>query len=261
MTLFRLLAALTLAFALASPARPQPPASLDGLWLSESRFAPAQAGTLRIVREGRRGRAMLGDSEAVFAFEGDRIVFALPGRGRFRGTLADGAIRGFWIQPARTSDPSRPFASSVVLSGAGRDRWQGELRPLEDSFTLYLNIFREPDGALAGAFRNPDRNSRGGASRFRAARDGDILRLTAGSDPANPEISLAGRILAAPERLRFEWADLGRPVELVRARPPPHPAISRVRPPLRFMPIAGPNRPATAGGRRGAARPASTRRR
>ncbi len=244
MILFRLLAALTLVFALSSPACAQPPASLEGLWVSESRFAAAQPGTLRIVREGRRGRAMLGDAEAVFDFREGRIAFALPGRGRFRGALTDGAIRGFWTQPARTSDPSRPFASSVVLSAAGRNRWQGALRPLEDSFTLYLRIFREPDGALAGAFRNPDRNSRGGASGFRVARQGDDLRLTAGSDPANPEVSLAGRILAAPDRLRFEWADLGRPLELVRVAPAAAPGYFP-RPPA--DPLYAYRRPETAG--------------
>lgn len=207
----RLLAALTLALA-AAPAAAQLP---EGYWVSRSRFAPSAAATLEIRRQGRRGRAILDGAEAAFAFRGDELSFAMPGRGRFRGRLTGQAIRGFWLGPARASDPSRPFATSVVLGAAGAGRWQGALQPPEDVFTLYLRTFRDAEGNLTASFRNPDRNQRGGATRFRIARDGDALRLTAGPDPANPVVTLPGEIVSG--RLRFDWPGLGRPLELAPA--------------------------------------------
>jgi CubicO group peptidase (beta-lactamase class C family) len=197
------------------PAQPGP--ALEGFWVSRSRFADFPSGTLSIARDGRKGRATLGDHVTDFVFESDGVAFTLAG-GPFRGRLADGGrtIRGFWIQPARTSDVTRPFATFVLLRSDGRGRWSGELRPLEDDFTIYLRIFRDSGGQFAASFRNPERGRRGGATRFRMARDGDALRLTAGPDPADPLVTLQGEVLRAPERLRFDWPGLGRPVELTR---------------------------------------------
>lgn len=237
---FRLTAVLTLLLA-AAPAAAQPSAEpLDGYWVSHPRFTPAQAGALEIVRQGNRGRATLGGVEAAFEFRGNEIAFAVPGRGRFRGRLVGGTIRGFWMGPARTADSSRPFADFTLLRAAGANRWRGEVRPLDDDYTLYLSVFRDSDGQPTASFRNPDRNDRGGATRFRIARDGEALRLTAGPDPANPIVTLPGRVVPETGRLRFDWPDLERPLELQRTtaaqipgffpRPPSDPPYAYRRP-------------------------------
>ena len=237
-------AALTLALALAVPSAAASPSAgvPEGFWVSRSRSAPAPASTLEIVREGGSGRASLDGAAAAVAFRGNEISFTLADRGRFRGRLVDRghAIRGFWTQGARTSDSSRPFADFVLLSAAGANRWRGEVRPLEDVFTLYMRSFRDAEGQPTASFRNPDRNLRGGATRFRVARTGDALRLTAGPDPANPLVTLTGEVLADSGRLRFDWPRLGRTLELAPTdaagvpgffpRPPSDPPYS-YRPP------------------------------
>jgi CubicO group peptidase (beta-lactamase class C family) len=87
---------------------------------------------------------------------------------------------------------------------------------LPDPYTLYLKIFKDTDGALLGAFRNPEQNARGPAAQFQVARVGDTLHLTAGEDPAAPEFRLDARVLSGPDRIRIHSGLLGRDIDLER---------------------------------------------
>src|SRR5687767_11929701 len=131
-------------------------------------FATSPRGELVVRREGGGWRATLAGAESRFSVVGDSVRFGFPGgRGGFRGVLAaDGTIAGFWLQPSGETedreDPGgsgQPFATPLVLRRAG-DAWRGTVRPLDDRFTLYLRIFRNEQGTLVGAFRNPELNSR-----------------------------------------------------------------------------------------------------
>ena len=174
--------ALLLALALApteSPT-PSPEDPLVGLWATEVTFGPALRGELRLMRSGSTWRATLASAGTTFPREGDTVRFEFPGdRGGFRGTLEKEGrrITGFWLQPSgMTQDPNdpggsgKPFASPLVLEPAGRNLWRGTVEPLEDRFTLYLKIFRDPSGQLLAAFRNPEQNSNGGSNQFRVTR-------------------------------------------------------------------------------------------
>ncbi|HJT98174.1 MAG TPA: serine hydrolase [Rhodanobacteraceae bacterium] len=206
--------------------------ALLGLWTSEVTFVSQPRGPLEVTRDGAGWRATLAGAEAKFAAAGDAIRFAFPGRGgAFRGKLAGGAIDGYWLQPSGASedrsDPGgsgQPFATPLILKSAGRDAWRGEVHPLDDRFTLYLKIFRGDDGALVGAFRNPEVNSRGGASQFRVSRDGDRVHFGVKPDPSAPEIA-HDAILRSPDRLEIPWPDLGRTLTLARRDPKDVPAF------------------------------------
>jgi CubicO group peptidase (beta-lactamase class C family) len=100
------------------------------------------------------------------------------------------------------------MASPLVLRRAAEGAWRGTVRPLDHRFTLYLRIFRGPDGALTAAFRNPEYNLRGGASQFRVRLDGDSVRFTVRPDTTQPEIRQAAA-LAGPGRMRMAWGPLG----------------------------------------------------
>ncbi len=163
--------------------------SLLGLWASETVFGPALHGELTIAREGKSWRATLAGAESKLDMTGDAVRFAFPGGlGEFRGVMIAGgrAISGFWLQPQGTTE-ERPapvgsrqaFATPLVLQRAGRDRWRGTVRPLEQRFTLYLKIYRNAEGVLVGAFRNPDFNSNGGASLFRVTQESEKVLFTA----------------------------------------------------------------------------------
>ena len=208
---------------------PAPGDELIGLWAGEIAFVPALHGELTIARDGSTWRATLASAETRFQETGKNVRFTFPGNlGQFRGVLRnDGnAIEGFWVQPSGTtqdrSDPGGPgqsFASPLVLRSAGRNVWSGTVRPLEDRFTLYLKIFRNAEGILTGAFRNPDQNSIGGTTQYRVTREDDSLVFSAGPDPAKPVIRFTASLASSPERLQVSWPDVGRTIDLTRRTP------------------------------------------
>ena len=227
------LAWLTALFALAgahSPAAAQPQApgadALLGLWGADLHYGPAFRGELTMRRQGRRWTATIAEARAAFEASGRELRFSLPdARGGFRGRLSrDGSeIRGFWLQPSgETEDRQDPggsgqsFATPVALARAGSDLWRGTVVPLDDRFRLYLSIFRDQNGVLTAAFRNPELNANGGASRFQVLRDGDALWFNLRYDGG--EINHAGQVLRAPDRIRLDWSDTG-PIELTRLDP------------------------------------------
>jgi CubicO group peptidase (beta-lactamase class C family) len=224
MTLVRLLIAFLLLAAVPAPAAAQGEDELIGLWGAELRFGPALSGVLA-VRRGRAGwTASIGGEEARFRPSRDEIRFTFGSRGGFRGRIERGAIRGFWLQPSGETEDRRdpggsgqPFATPVLLRPARGGGWSGIVVPVEDRFTLWLSIFRAPDGALTAAFRNPEYNSNGGASRFGVAREGDAVRFRLRHEGG--EIAHDARLLSRPDRLSIRWPDLGRTVELARQAP------------------------------------------
>jgi CubicO group peptidase (beta-lactamase class C family) len=198
---------------------------LNGIWVSETTYGPALQGELTVRREGTSWRATLSSAEARFNVTGDSVRFAFPGnQGQFRGTLAEkgDAITGFWLQPegaVMALSTAQRFATPLVLRRAGRGVWRGTVRSLDNRFTLYLKIFQDANGALIGAFRNPDQNSRGGTTQFRVSREGNSVVFSARPDPAQPEIRLTASLASSPERLQLFWPDLGRVLELTRRTP------------------------------------------
>lgn len=210
-------------------AQPAPSAdALIGLWAGETRFGPALRGELTVAREGSTWHATLGSAEANSPVAGKSVRVAFAQLGEFRGTLSDDsrAIDGFWLRPSGETEDRRdpggsgqPFATPLELRGAGPELWRGTVHPLEDRFTLYLRIFRNADGALVAAFRNPELNSTGGASHFRVSRDGDAVRFSARFDETSPEIRHDATLASSPERLRIFWPDLGSTLELSRRTP------------------------------------------
>src|SRR5262249_28916184 len=111
------------------------------------------------------------------------------------------------------------FASPLTLHRTGAGSWRGQVEPLEDRFTLYLRIFRSSDGGLLAAFRNPERNSRGGAAQFRVRRGGDPVRFHARPAQTRPEILVNGSLSGSPIRLRVHWRDIDRDLDLYRYSP------------------------------------------
>ena len=231
--------------------------SLLGIWASETTFGPALHGELTVAREASGWHATISNAEARFQAAGDTVRFAFPGGlGQFHGSLTGNGreIAGFWLQPIGTTEerPSpvgsrQAFATSLVLQRASSGLWRGTVRPLEQRFALYLKIYRNAEGLLVGAFRNPDFNSNGGASLFRVAREGDKVLLTARPDETLPEIRHSATIAGvpgspgSPDRLQIFWPDVGRVLELARRtpeqaphffpRPPGEPAYTYKAPP------------------------------
>lgn len=199
--------------------------SLEGLWVSETSYGPKRRGELTVVRDGKGCRATIGgETTRDCVVERDYLDFAFPDGSAFRGTIKRNTLDGYWIQPTGETEDRKdaggsgqPFATPTMLRRTGRGTWRGTVTPLNDSFTLYLKIFRNQDGILAGAFRNPDNNSNGGAMQFRVTQEGNAIRFSAGRD--DQQIHHDARLLESPERIHIFWPDLGWALELARRAP------------------------------------------
>ena len=180
---------------------------LVGVWASETTFGPALRGELRVVRGDSGWRATIQSAETRFTVARDSVNFVFdPKLGEFRGTLTDNgrAIRGFWIQPGGIV-LGYPFASPLTLRLTVPGTWRGDVVPLDDRFSLYLVVWAKDDSTLVGTFRNPELNSRAGASQFRVSRVADSVVFTARPDPQEPEIRRAALFDSTRGQLIIWW--------------------------------------------------------
>ncbi len=157
----------------------QPDSDIVGLWGHESISGPQIRGEISL-RNSRRGWiGSVGGFETTAHASHDTLSFTLPGgQGEFRSPVPsphDLTVRGFWIQPE--GQLSVRYASLVTLTRITSSLWRGTVEPLDERWSLYLLIQKQPDGSLVGYFRNPDTNWRGGASAFRVVHDRDTIRF------------------------------------------------------------------------------------
>jgi len=217
-----MLGLLALTFMLAGPTAAAPAVDeLIGVWRGVAEHDPRLQGILTVRKSVRGYVATIANSRADFVGSGSDLRFTFGKEGTFRGRIDSNSITGFWIQPARYVDnggrpgnSSQLYTSPIRLGRIGPAAWRGNVVPLPDRFTLWLSIFKGPDGALNAAFRNPELNSTGGASRFGIERDGDRIRFLA--QRSKTEITQAGQLLHGPERMRIAWSDIGSTLDLSR---------------------------------------------
>ena len=206
--------------AAASSARAQtdePARSLTGLWYNQVVFVPDVSGPLAITRDGTVWRATISGVPATAQGDGHDLRFHFGEHGDFRGALKGGLIEGFWIQQQTQNGSAQRFATPLTLRRSG-GMWRGDVVPVQDTLTLYLDIFAGPDGNLIGAFRNFENNGRGGASQFEVTQSGDTVNFDAHLDGGR-NIHHDATLLHSPDRLRIEWQDLNHTFELARATP------------------------------------------
>ena len=222
--------------------------SLIGLWASETVYPARLAGDLTVRRRAGQWLGSIAGSQSTGKAIGRDVRLSFGSGGSFRGRVAPGGrrIEGFWLRPSGETedraDPGgsgQPFATPLILRKGGTNLWRGTVVPLDDRFTLYLKVFRDTDGSLVAAFRNPEMNANGGASRFNVERRGANLRFAVRYDGG--EIVHEATLLRSPDRIRIPWRGVDRPLELTRRspaqaaaffpRPPGERAYSYRRPP------------------------------
>jgi CubicO group peptidase (beta-lactamase class C family) len=163
----------------AIPAAAAPAASTDelaGLWQAKRWFGPFARGPLVIQRTGETYTADMSGRTLPVRVDGGELTFELPnGQGSFRGKLqTGGAILGHWFQPRAINGN---YASAVHLKLESPNRWSGQVVPLEDVFTLYLELQKRPDGSLGVFLRNPERDFGAWLGAERLVRDGNVVKL------------------------------------------------------------------------------------
>ena len=183
---------------------------LSGLWQAKRRFGPDAVGPLAIERSGDSYVADMAGRRLPVRLDHGELGFDLPGdQGRFRGRF-DGAatIRGLWVRPGTPANMSS-YASPVVLRAAGSGRWTGEVRTLQDSYTLYLLLRSRPDGSLDAVLRNPERDFGTQIGARRLVREGEVVRLMGGRRNG-PEQELArGRFDAENQAFTLYFPNRG----------------------------------------------------
>ena len=202
----------------AAPAQPSAPsADLSGLWKAKRRFGPDAVGPLIIERSGNSYLADMAGRRLPVRVERGELSFDLPDdQGGFRGRFEGAAtIRGLWVRPGTPSNMSR-YASPVVLRAAGGGRWAGEVRTLQDSYTLYLLMRGRPDGAMDVVLRNPERDFGTQIGARHLVRERDIVRLMGGRGNA-PEQELArGRYDAENQSFTLAFPNRGGTYDFAR---------------------------------------------
>jgi CubicO group peptidase (beta-lactamase class C family) len=206
--IFLVMAALGAARVAAEPAD-----ELAGLWKAQRLHGPVARGTLIIDRDGGDYVADMMGRRLPVAVDEMALSFKLPdGEGEFRGALQkDGAIAGHWYPPRTVvSGNWFWFASPVRLEPSGKNRWSGEVTPLDDTFTLYLKIEKRADGTLGTFLRNPERNMGVFMNIDRLVRDGDRVKLVGKQLGRNEESDLfTGRYHQENDILTIDWPQRG----------------------------------------------------
>lgn len=157
--------------ALGTPAAEE---ALEGLWYSKRYFGPEVRGTLELVRSGERWKAMIGARVAEVRVARDSVSFDLPGAAYFKGRFSRDrrSIAGQWFEPQRR------ITMPVVLAACRvADCFTGEVRPVEDEFSFYMEVKRRPDGKLGAFLRNPERNQGRFIQLDHLERRGDTVEL------------------------------------------------------------------------------------
>lgn len=159
---------------------------LAGLWQAKKSFVPKHHGTLTVARQEDAWTAEVAGTRVKGVADGDRVRFELPGgEDVFLGggeTLvlrldeAGDISRSQWIQKFTVRN-GQATNTAVALRKRGPDRWQGEVVPMEDGFTLYLVLSQRQDGTLGAFLRNPDRNLGVFLNLKRVEREGNRLRF------------------------------------------------------------------------------------
>ncbi len=198
-------------------AQAQDAGGLIGIWRADVSLG-AQLGGPLIIRKTPGGyEARIARELAKSAGRGGELRFTFGQDGVFRGHISGRSLVGFWVQPAgkqQAGGSGQSYATPLRLRQVSPGIWRGSVVPLPHGFTLWLSITRADDGALIGAFRNPELNSTGGASRFQVTRNGNTIVFTA--KIGDRQIAHSASVVGDPERVRLDWSDVGRTIELSR---------------------------------------------
>lgn len=212
-------AALVALGARADDAAPAPEDELLGIWNYETSFGPSITGDMKVERAPDGWRASVDGFGTTAPAKGDEIRLSfVQGIAEFRGKVAkdESTIDGYWIQgPTGADRTGQGFATPLTLRRSEKT-WRGTVRPLDDTYTLWLRIFRDQNGVLVAAFRNPGGNSTGGSSQFRVARAADVVLFSASTGERTPDLRITATFLGSPDRLKLDWKDAGGAVVFTR---------------------------------------------
>lgn len=220
---------------------------LVGLWGTESLLGPAVRGLVLVEEHdgmwtaqvaGMEGRSVATREPRGAAGSRNGAIVSFPGRPEQLRLLVEQrgrqtALRGFWVQPAGNLPA---YATPLSFVPAGPGRWRATITPLDERFSLFLQVTGDSGGALRAVARNPDYNwgARWPWFRLELLDGGTAIALI---DPATGRQRFAQPYDSAQRRITFDFGALlvARPLEADAAPGfyprPPHAAPYQYRVP------------------------------
>jgi CubicO group peptidase (beta-lactamase class C family) len=154
---------------------------LIGLWKAKKRFGPDARGPLIIQKDGAAYTAEMMGRVLPVRTERGELVFELPdNQGFFRGRIEGKNLHGYWFRPGTLVSgfgQKAAAVSPVNFRSEGLGKWLGDVDPAQDTFTIYLNITKRPDGSLGVLMRNPERDIGNQLGAQSIVREGDVVNL------------------------------------------------------------------------------------
>ena len=182
---------ITLAYAREQQGSTDPAEKLVGLWGAKNRFGPDIRGRILIHKTEQGWRADIAGFSVPVRWNSKDVSFELPdGKGKFRGKREGQQIIGHWIQP-KTQINGNEVASPVLLSSQKASLFRGTIVPMEDTFTWFLPVTRNPDGTYGTYLRNPERNQGRFLNVSRVERKEDSVMLFGRRNEDAPEAIVA----------------------------------------------------------------------
>lgn len=177
------------------------------MWASVNTYGPELQGELTVTRNGSAWRAQLATAETRFTTTGDSVRFSFASDiGQFRGVLENNGktIRGFWIQP-KMFVLGQAFATPLTLRLQSANRWQGDVVPLADRYSLYINFWRNSRGMELASFRNPELNDRMFTLVYEVTHVPDSVVFSARPDTTKPEVRFAASYDSVRKQMVLFW--------------------------------------------------------
>ena len=194
---------------------------LEGLWQSTRSFGPDLCGPIVVQREGTEWRADLKNQIVVGKVENKQIAFDF-GDGqllRLNPVEKKQRLTGWWTQGRSPFHPTS-FLTPVELRTEAKNRFSGEISPLEERITFYMPVTVGADKKATTYLCNPEQN----AGRLLDVRrielvDGEVRLLGFPFGSEKEEIVGRGVADLDNDTLSVYVARVGQGYEFQRVRP------------------------------------------
>jgi hypothetical protein len=155
-----------------------PAADPVGLWAAGKVHRVPLGGGIRVAKSGTAWNLLIvGTTLSAGSRGGDTIAVSFGAeRGAFRGHLTPNReeLHGFWTQPPLRGESSA-YTTPVTLTRVATNVWEGDVRPVQDISSIYVQLRRERSGLVA---RLRDPGGKTGDGRFTVKQSGNELRFT-----------------------------------------------------------------------------------
>ena len=194
---------------------------LEGLWQSTRSFGPDLCGPIVVQREGTEWRADLKNQIVLGKVENKQIAFDFGDGQSLRLNPEEKKQRliGWWTQGRSPFHPNS-FLTPVELRTEAKNRFSGEISPLEERITFYMPVTVGADKKATTYLCNPEQNA-GRSLDVRRIElvDGEVRLLGFPFGSEKEEIVGRGVADLDNDTLSVYVARVGQGYEFQRVRP------------------------------------------